>query len=436
MNKIDIKSNVNELFSIPIEYEWSFAEKTIKDTSYITHGYYTYPAKFIPQLASRIILEYSKQNDIVIDPFMGSGTTVVEAIINNRIGIGTDINEIAVLLTKTKTTPLNNDVLLNEYSNLIFNLSHKLNGSFNSELKNAQEKIKLPERVDYWFKPEIQNQLIVILHNITKISNKDIRDFFLIAFAQILKSCSIWLQKSVKPTRDLNKIDIIPLAKFDWQAKRMIKKNSDFNKIISSEFRNEINSFRVVKNSDARNIPCDDNLANLIVTSPPYVTSYEYADLHQLPSLWFGYLEELAIFRKKFIGSSFRERDQINLKSETAKNIVSDLGNNKKGREVENYYADMLESFIEMRRVLKVGGKAAIVIGNTKLKGVDILNAEVFKEQFENIGFRTHKIIHREIPSKMLPSTRDPQNGKFTKATNNDKLLVYPSEFILIMEKL
>ncbi|MCK4797585.1 MAG: hypothetical protein KAT05_09400, partial [Spirochaetes bacterium] len=62
-------------------------------------------------------------------------------------------------------------------------------------------------------------------------------------------------------------------------------------------------------------------------------------------------------------------------------------------------------------------------------------NAEVFKEQFENIGFKTHDIIHREIPSKMLPSTRDPKNGKFTKATNDKKFLVYPTEYILIMEK-
>ena len=123
------------------------------------------------------------------------------------------------------------------------------------------------------------------------------------------------------------------------------------------------------------------------------------------------------------------------MKSKIAKQIVSKLGNNKKGREVENYFADMLESFVEMKRVLKKGGKAAIVIGNTKLKGVEILNAEVFKEQFENIGFKTHDIIHREIPSKMLPSTRDPKNGKFTKATNDKKFLVYPTEYILIMEK-
>ena len=425
-----------KLSEIPIEYDWSFSDKTIKDTSYITHGYYTYPAKFIPQLSSRIIKEYSDKNDIIIDPFMGSGTTIVESIINQRIGIGTDINEIAVLLSKVKTTPIKYDLLVNEFSNLIFKLQHKLNGNIITELENAKKRIILNGRVDYWFKPHIRDKLIIILHSILKINNIDVREYFLITFAQILKSCSIWLQKSVKPTRDFNKKDIDPLYKFEWQARRMIKKFKDFDNILDENIKNTISNYRIIKNNDARNLPCEDSKATLIVTSPPYVTSYEYADLHQLSSLWFGYLDELSNFRKKFIGSSSREREKINVLSKTAENIVFRLGNNKKSIEVENYFADMLESFIEMKRVLKVGGKAAIVIGNTKLKGVEILNAEVFKEQFENIGFKTHKIIHREIPSKMLPSTRDPKTGKFTKTTNSKKTLVYPTEYILIMEKI
>ena len=427
---------IETLSKIPIKFDWSFTDKTIKDTSYITHGYYTYPAKFIPQLAARIINENSKEGDIVIDPFMGSGTTIVEAIVNNRIGIGVDINDIAVLLAKVKTTPIDHEVLSDTYINFILKLNNKLNGEFQNELTKAKEYIKLPERVDYWFKPHIKEKLLVILYNILNIENIDIKDFFLVAFAQILKSCSIWLQKSVKPTRDFNKKEIDPIEKFNWQIKRMIKKHKEFNEILPTNIRENINQYRIVLNNDSRNLPCDNEKASLIVTSPPYVTSYEYADLHQLPSLWFGYLNELSIFRKKFIGSSFREREKIDLQSNIANSIIEKLGNNKKGREVENYFADMLESFIEMKRVLKKGGRAAIVIGNTKLKGVEILNAEVFKEQFENIGFKVYDIIHREIPSKMLPSTRDPKTGKFTRANNSTNTLVYPTEYILIMEKL
>ena len=96
----------------------------------------------------------------------------------------------------------------------------------------------------------------------------------------------------------------------------------------------------------------------------------------------------------------------------------------------------MLETFEETKRVLKRGGRACIVIGNTEFQGVKIDNAEVFQQQFENIGFKTHDIIKREIPSKMLPSTRDTKTGQFVKITDKNLKMAYPTEYILIMEKL
>lgn len=436
MNNTIILERVN-FSEILIDYSWSFSDKTIKDTSYITHGYYTYPAKFIPQLAARLIQENSKEEDIVVDPFMGSGTTVVEAIVNNRIGIGTDINEIAYLLAKVKTTPINPEELLQEFNKLEIDLQGRLNGQYNYFLKKAEEILPKNERIDYWFLPQQKEKLSIIFARILEIKNNDIKDFFLIAFAQILKSCSVWLQKSVKPTRDKHKKIYDPLTLFLNQSKKMLKKHSEFDKILNENIKNDIDKYRIVKCGDSRNLPCTDDTATLIVTSPPYVTSYEYADLHQLPSLWFGYLSELSEFRKKFIGSAYKEsKRNVDLKSSLAEKIVLQLGDNKKGREVKNYFADMLESFLEMKRVLKKGGRACIVIGNTEFCGVKILNAEVFQEQFENIGFKTHNIIHREIPSKMLPSTRDTKTGKFVKATDKKLKLAYPTEYILIMEKL
>ncbi|MDI9312891.1 MAG: DNA methyltransferase [Limnohabitans sp.] len=426
---------MNMLKEIEIAKSWSFSEKTTKDTSYITHGYYTYPAKFIPQLAQRLIVENSNNGDIIIDPFSGSGTTVLESIVNHRIGKGTDINEIATLIAKVKTTPINPILLSKEFTNLYFDITNRLNRQYDYYLKEALAKIPKNERIDYWFKNETKNKLAILLTKILENQNNDIRDFFLVSFAQILKTCSIWMQKSVKPTRDLKKKDYEPIKTFFEQTKKMIKKHAEFDKILNNEIKQNIDNYREIKCQDARNLPCEDEKATLIVTSPPYVTSYEYADLHQLPLLWFGYLNKLSEFRKKFMGSAYKERKNIDLQSNLASEIVTKLGNNKKSKEVKNYFADMLETWIETKRVLKKGGRACIVIGNTQFNGVEILNAEVFKEQFENIGFKTHKIIHREIPSKMLPSTRDAETGRFAKTSNTDKL-AYPTEYILIMEKL
>lgn len=423
------------LKQVEIDKTWSFSDKTIKDTAYITHGYYTYPAKFIPQLAQRLILENTTEGDIIIDPFSGSGTTVLESIIHKRIGIGTDINEIATLIAKVKTTPINLVLAAEEMLKLQRKIGSILEDDYEITAQKALQKIPKVERIDFWYKPEAKKRLAILLVNILEINDIDVRDFFLVAFAQILKTCSIWMQKSVKPTRDLKKKDYDPFSTFFDKAKKMLRKHSEFNDLLNKEAKSNIDNFRIIKCQDARKLPCEDEKASLIVTSPPYVTSYEYADLHQLPLLWFGYLTELSEFRKKFMGSAYKEREEINLQSSIADDIVKKLGTNKKSREVKNYFADMLETWLEVKRVLKKGGRACIVIGNTQFNGVEILNAEVFQEQFENIGFKTHKIILREIPSKMLPSTREAGTGRFAKTTNTDKL-AYPTEYILIMEKI
>lgn len=88
-----------------------------------------------------------------------------------------------------------------------------------------------------------------------------------------------------------------------------------------------------------------------------------------------------------------------------------------------------------MKRILKKGGKTCIVIGDTSLKGVEILNAEVFAEQLQNLGFKIIDLIKREIPSKNLPSVRDEKTGKFAKISDKNKVYAYPTEYILIAEK-
>ena len=72
----------------------------------LTHGFYRYPARMLPELAREIIEQYSAPDETVLDPFMGGGTTVVEALAAGRRTIGMDINSLATFLAESKTTPL------------------------------------------------------------------------------------------------------------------------------------------------------------------------------------------------------------------------------------------------------------------------------------------------------------------------------------------
>lgn len=85
-NDLEFSYNQNQIFdikdlfdTIKIDYSWSFCDKTRKDTAYITHGYHRYPAKFIPQIVSRLAEKYTEQGDLIVDPFGGCGTTLVKS---------------------------------------------------------------------------------------------------------------------------------------------------------------------------------------------------------------------------------------------------------------------------------------------------------------------------------------------------------------------
>ena len=422
---------------------WVFEDLTQKDTSYATHGFHKYPAKFIPQLAKRCIEENTKINEIVCDPFMGCGTTLIESLVSGRKTVGVDINPVAYLISKVKTNPINPDKLKNETDKVLYDL--KL--YFESRNKNQKTLSKIEivpiipnnERIEYWFPDKkLREELGTILGRIDTIKDKDIRDFCLCAFSNILKNTSIWLMKSIKPTRDLNKIIGIPMNLFSRQIKKMIRGNDVYWNILSTNVKGNLKSYLNLKKADARNLPAENNSVSLIVTSPPYVTSYEYADLHQLTALWLEYTKSVNEFREGFIGSIHKkEFDHNGIESKIARQELEELSkqSKKEAESVKNYFFEMQQCFEEMYRVLKPKGRACIVIGNTELKKVPILNAEVFTEMMISLGFKIHKIIKRRIPSKVLPQTRDSKTGRFTSTGDSDRL-AYAYEYILMMEKL
>jgi DNA modification methylase len=442
--EIKLQTEILQIFNnLAEDTIWAFENSTRKDTSYATHGYHRYPAKFIPQLARKCIKEYTNSGEIVCDPFMGCGTTLIESLVSGRKAIGVDINPVALLITKAKTTPIEPTKLEDEVKKLIDDVTLYMDSKKKNQktLSNIEIRPIIPnnERINYWFPHEsIREELGIILGRINQIKSKDIRTFCLCAFSQILKNSSIWLMKSTKPTRDLKKKPTNPLSAFKRHIKQMLKGNEELFNIMPDYVKNNLNDFIIAKKQDARNLPCEDNSVNLIVTSPPYVTSYEYADLHQLTALWLEYAKDVSEFREGFIGSIHKkESAHDGIKSKLAKQEIEELSKKSKreAEAVRDYFFEMQQCFKEMYRVLKPKGKACIVIGNTELKKVPILNAEVFVEIMLNLNFRIHKIVKRRIPSKILPQTRDSKTGRFTSNHKADRL-AYAYEYIIMMEKI
>jgi len=391
-----------------VDNDWSFVGYKPSDTGKWTHDYHRYPAKFIPQLIERLIDEYVHQKDARInDPFMGCGTTIVTAISRGFKASGTDINKIAYLITKLKSTPIEPEYLNKKIELLLLKLI-SLNGSQKSLFDDKIEPLipqKHLNRINYWFTEENKNELGKILRVIYNEEDENVRDFFLVAFSHILKNCSIWLQKSTKPTRDLKKIPVKPYDALRRHLKKMQRGNDAFYNVVPPNVRKNLNEYLNIKVGDARRQPVPDNSVDLIVSSSPYVTSYEYADLHQLSTIWLDLAEDLTEYKREFIGTSYKNYENKKLRSSIAMVIVDKMSKRSKkmAKEIEAFFIDMEEVFDESFRILKPGRRCCYVIGDTKLKGVDILNAEVFAESLQYSNFKLDRIIKREIPSKILP---------------------------------
>ncbi len=413
--------------NIPENPDWAF--ESIRSTEQWTHGYHRYPAKFLPDVVRKIIEDYAQGSNMIADLFAGCGTTLVEAKTHGISSVGTDINPVAQLITKVKTTPLPPDYLQQAYNALV-----RLFDEYN-ETNFAD--IKKHERIDYWFTPSQKAKIAFLYEIVLHLDvDDDIKDFFHVCISHILKNCSWWLQSGTKPQRDMKKEPADPFDEFCRHCKKMMGWNENFYNELSR--RGYLNVPCAIHLDDARHTSIPAGSINAIITSPPYVTSYEYADIHQLTAYWMEYISDIHEFRKKFIGSSYSGNISLTVSgSKQAQKIVDALSekSNHIARDVAQYFNDMQEVAREMHRVLAPNGHACIVIGNTKIKEVQIKSAEVFYEFLRDSGLKKVEVIKRSIPHKLMPTLRDKNTGRFTKQDNPNCKKVYPNEYIIIMKK-
>lgn len=425
--------------------DWSFWHLRRSDITYLTHGYHKYPAKFIPQLVEKILIEYAPPEKLscgslsglhINDPFMGSGTTIVVAITNGCAASGVDINPVAYLISKVKARALPPDTLKTDIKTFIEMVrGDRLDNidciyKFNNELR---------EKLSSFFSNSNLITLCNLLSIIEKQEKEHIRDFLKVAFSDILKPCSYWSNRSIKPVKDRSKAIPPVLPTFLTKLKQMMNGNMDFYNLLISKGI-DINSLSVnisIGSAKSQNLP--DASVDMIVTSSPYVTSYEYAYLHQL-SIMFLYPDFLNS-KSNFIGTlNIGDKEPISriqsLQSSLGISVTKDLYKKSKrfGNATAAFFLDMQDVIKDNWRILKQGARAAYVISDTVLGGISIPTTKIFIELFESVGFRHIDTIERKIISKMLPLSRDPSTGRFA-ANSTSSMQVYPVEYIIVFEK-
>ena len=390
------------------------------------HRIHAYPAKF-PAFITTKALEFWKSNnenppERIADIFCGCGTTAFETRRNSIDFWGCDINPVATLIAKVKSHKYQSGRLQSYYGNIL---------SKYMDTKCVDCFEAAPERLQYWYFKEQYNELAHLKDIICSVTpkNSHYRLFFLCAFSNILKPTSRWLTKSIKPQVDPHKKIPKVIDVFKEQFKMMYSANQEIENLSKADSNIVTGNFL----SDSLDVPPID----MIITSPPYVTSYEYADLHQLSSLWLGYVDNYKDLRNGTIGSLHHDynfdKELKRLNSTGSKIVTLLLAQHKsKARSVAKYFLDMQAVAKKAFSILNSNGAALFVIGNTEYKTVRIDNAKHLAESLFDAGFSSVKVSKRKISNKILTPYRD-KRGKFTTNANGRK--VYSEEFIIVGRK-
>lgn len=409
-----------EISQVQVEEYWNLG-----DTPELKiHSIHAYPAKFPAFIASKAIqLAYKSGIEVntVSDIFCGCGTVAIEAKLNGVNFWGCDINPVATLITKAKIGNYSISKLEELYNFIQDSYSN------NRTVYNYEES---NERIRYWFKQEQFYDLSKLKEAIMSIPKGKYRTCFECLFSSILKPTSKWLTKSIKPQIDPNKNIADVWKTFERQFRKFTKCVSDMPQTQSNI---EIVTCSILTK---RSLPKVD----LIITSPPYVTSYEYADLHQLSSLWLDFTDDYTLLRKGTMGSAYNSEtfnyDILEL-NETAREIILELKSNKKIskakiKSIARYYIDMQKATEQCYKMLNPHGMALFVIGDTEYKGTQIHNSRQLVESLIKSGFREVTVSKRKIRNKILTPYRD-ENGKFT--SNKDDREIYHEEFVITGRK-
>jgi len=378
------------------------------DQSALTHGLHKYPAKFFPELPRWLIRRYSKEGDLILDPFLGSGTTNVEALLLRRDSVGIDVDPFSRMLAKVKVTPLKEGELKESQRRLLRAVT-----IFDPAKVFLRDIPYFPYR-DNWFNREIILELSYIRKMIAKLDcSEDTREFFSICLSSVIRSVSNAddnctrtvirekLNKKVSPSDALRKfaeailINVPKMIEFSKRCPRDIK-------------------VFLPDDMDARKITFEPETFDLAVTSPPYANAVDYPRTHQLEMYWLGLATgSLTPLKKKHVGTEsvssedYKKLHKIGINE--ADRVIAKIFQSDPRRAyiVFKYLRDMRENLSEVHRVLKKGGRYTVVVGNNKIRGEVFENWKYIMEIAKVTGFKVENYFASEIIKHFIKVPRE-----------------------------
>jgi len=259
-NSIDINSSIANKLTKAIESN--------SRVSGHTHNFYRYPARFSPEFAKTMISSFTKRGDLVIDPFIGGGTTAVEARALGRSIIGIDINSLATFISKSKTTLLDQNDIKN-IDKWLHSIIKKLNlhrnkAQFNYDYIDYYKNINCKQT---W---PIKKTIQLCIDNIESLPSNNQRRFTRCA----LLNTAQWALDSKTRIPSASEFRV----RFINNTKLMLESINKYSLVVKNADKDwSLNGLRRLKiiNRSTDGIENDNSILEypspkLILTSPPY----------------------------------------------------------------------------------------------------------------------------------------------------------------------
>lgn len=450
--------------NLKLRRHWTFENV---ESNYGSHGFHVYPSRMMPKIASNLLEMYGDEGTIVLDPFCGSGGVLVECMLKQYPSIGFDINPLACLIAQVKTTPLDINLLNNEFNEIIKKYNKYMDDIRINEiltyLRNDVEddsKLKFilnklnelnfgvlnieDVNILYWFKLKTILELILLKNIIDEVVDINIKNFFLIALSATIRNVSGTRGKEWKLYRmEKKKWETFNPDTYEHFNKKVlynINKMRDFNLLFVD--KKIVNPF--IDGVDCRNINItllnkilnNENTkkrVTLIITSPPYgdsKTTMAYGEFSRYSSIFLNFdLETIKTIDKLSLGGRLIVNDNPEkFKTRRLTIILNKIKEMDIRREedVDKYFQDIFISINNLYNILAKDGKMCFIIGNRTVKGLKLPTDKIIIDICKKVGFKEPTIYYRDIPNKKMP---------FKIGINKGKIDTMTEETILIFQK-
>lgn len=374
-----------------------------------------FPARMAPELAIDG-LKKLKHPSVVLDPMVGSGVVVRQALKMGHRAIGFDIDPLAVLMTKVWTTPVE-DKALEQLTTDVLNTVRGLPKRVSLPWIDEDEETN--RFIEYWFAEPQCSDLRRLAYSLSQLDHLRLRakkraaaDVLRLALSRIIitKDQGASLARDVSHSRphkvtEVSSFEVIPAFERSVQQIRRLLASSP--PVGNAD----------VRLGDARSLKSIENgEVDAVLTSPPYLNAIDYMRGHRLSLVWLGHrLSDLRHIRSNSIGA---ERGPDLIRSahlfEAIQEAMAPVDKlpHRHALMVARYTEDLYRLMSEIARVLKPRGKAILVVGNSCLKGTFIRNSEGVIKAASMVGLRLSRQLERELPprSRYLPMPADTDN--------------------------